>query len=117
MSTTTRSKRVPITRENVILHVPPIAPCEMLPTGLSGLVQIGNTQYDILHIAHLPPRGESVVRGFRLLNLDNEKVYDIDTSQARYVCDCPDHEVRGGTLANGCKHCQAIRILLEDKRI
>jgi hypothetical protein len=50
------------------------------------------------------------VDGFRLTKPDGT-VYDLDTTEEPWVCDCPDatfHPERPG----GCKHCAALRAAL-----
>lgn len=71
--------------------------------GRWGLVEINGTYYWVR------PHGKTSRDGFQLVNLDNENIYDVDTSTGFPVCDCPDYEVRRGKGPNdGCKHCLAL---------
>jgi hypothetical protein len=55
--------------------------------------------------------------GYRLTNQLKAKVYDIDTTQAPWVCDCPDYEYNRAAATDAetreCKHCRGLRAALK----
>lgn len=89
----------------------PIWPCELLPEGEPGEVEINGQVYDLAVNADLPEHGEPVTYGFRLTNRESERVYDVDCSSQWLTCDCADATYNDP--AGGCKHSRAIRDLRE----
>ena len=55
--------------------------------------------------------------GYRLTNQLKAKVYDIDTTQEPWVCDCPDYTYNRAHATDPetrvCKHCKALRAALK----
>jgi hypothetical protein len=71
-----------------------------------GVLAINGRPYEILPLYE----GEALV-GYRLLKAGATTMYDVDTTQAPWRCDCPDatfHPERPG----GCKHVQALKAAL-----
>jgi hypothetical protein len=71
-----------------------------------GVLEINGTRYEVLPMFD----GEERI-GYRLLKADGT-MYDIDTTQEPWQCDCPDathHPERPG----GCKHASALRTALQ----
>ena len=107
MTTTTTKKRTvkPVTMAGVRIIKMPHYRGENEPAGRSGLVEFSGSIYSIL------PLGASSRDGYRLTNLDNQKVYDVDTSSGQPTCDCGDFTWR----RRPCKHCLAL-VELRKKR-
>lgn len=80
----------------------PIWPCDLIAGGLPGVLEINGTPYSVLPL---------VPGGYRLVNLDNRKVYDIDTANEPWVCCCGDATFRS-ERPGGCKHRQALEAAL-----
>src|SRR5262245_51314978 len=87
----------------------PIPPCEIVgPAGKPGVLSIDGTPYLCSYVGELPPEGEPVVRGYRVVKADGA-VYDIDTTAPHgWTCDCPDATYRS-ERPGGCRHVQALR--------
>lgn len=92
----------------VSLDTAPICPCEITPRGRPGLLRIGEHHYAIVVLADLPPSGEPIVRGFRLVSGEGN-VYDLCLEA---YCDCP-----GASYGRLCKHTRAIRQLRREGRL
>jgi hypothetical protein len=93
----------------------PVAPCEILPQGAPGVLLIDGSPYLVSIIGELPPEGEPLVFGWRVVKHDGTH-YDIDTRTAwgQWQCDCPDATYRG-ERPGGCRHAAALRQALKDK--
>ena len=83
--------------------------CDLLPEGLPGMVVFNGTPYTVL------PLGDDSRDGYRIENLNNGKVYDVDTSSGYPRCNCLDFTIRRGKIKNDyCKHCLALIKLRKD---
>lgn len=81
-------------------------------TGHAGTMAINGTLYT------LTPLGRTTRDGYRLVNLDNGKVYDLDTSSGYPTCDCWDFIARRGSVEHKfCKHGTALIKLRREKKI
>jgi hypothetical protein len=93
-----------------VLHKPPYSPCELLPAGLPGLLEINGTLYVVTIIGYLPAEGEPIVDGFRLTK-DNGEAHDICLVSGRLECSCGDwifrRSAQVGRELMDCKHCLA----------
>lgn len=86
-----------------------IAPCEILPYGLPGIIVINGTMYTSQVLGYLPEVGEPVINGYRLIKEDGT-VHDICMSYGALECSCGDFIWRRQARdPKGCKHCQAVR--------
>jgi hypothetical protein len=94
------------------LHRKPLAPCEILPAGLPGLLEINGTVYAVDILGYLPAEGEPVVDGFRLTK-DDGTAHDVCLVAGRSECTCGDWIWRRASQADpellDCKHCIACR--------
>ena len=73
-----------------------------------GVLQVNGTAYELLPL--FADADGKVLVGYRLLKADGT-MYDVDTTQEPWRCDCPDatyHPERPG----GCKHATALRAAL-----
>lgn len=90
----------------------PIAPCEILPRGLAGTLEINGTVYEVEILGYLPAEGEPVVDGFRLTKSDGT-AHDICLVSGRMECTCGDWIWRRAAQTSrdlaDCKHCVALR--------
>lgn len=73
---------------------------------IAGLIEINDCLYTIL------PLGSQSDEGFRLTNLRNGQVYDLDTSSGQPLCDC----IRAMEVGN-CAHDAALRRLRNEGTI
>ena len=90
----------PVELVNFKLIERPIYHCDLLPEGLPGTVEFNGSTYTVL------PLGSDSRDGYRLTNLDNGEVYDVDTSTGYAECSCPDFIFRRGRTGPSdlCKH-------------
>lgn len=90
----------------------PIAPCEILPSGLPGVLDINGTSYQIEILGYLPEIGEPVIDGYRLTK-DNGEAHDLCLVAGRLECSCGDwiwrRSFQVDRVLADCKHCAAIR--------
>lgn len=90
----------------------PIAPCEILPSGLPGKLAINGTVYTAEILGFLPAVGEPVIDGYRLTK-DNGEAHDICLVAGRLECSCGDWLWRRSFQTDrelaDCKHCVACR--------
>lgn len=88
---------------------PASAPCALSAEGYPGVLLIDQAPYLASIVGALPPTGEPVLHGWRLVKADGT-VYDIDcrTAWGQWQCDCPDATYRG-ERPGGCKHVAALR--------
>lgn len=83
----------------------PIWPCALLPEGMAGRLEINGTLYLVLPFGGIADD----CAGYRLTNLDNGSVYDLDPSPAwGWQCSCGDATFRPERPL-GCKHARACR--------
>ena len=91
---------------------PPIAPCEILPNGAPGFLQINDTVYAAEILGYLPKVGEPVIDAYRLTK-DNGEAHDICLVGGRLECSCGDWIYRRACQVaadlQDCKHCKAVR--------
>jgi hypothetical protein len=107
-ATCTRRRVLPVRLEEATVLSRAIAPCEMIPAGLPGLVSINGKTYTLAYNATLPEVGEPVVHGYRLTSTDEYKTYDVPADLSD--CSCPDHVFRRGTVEHPCcKHQISLR--------
>jgi hypothetical protein len=89
------------------LIVAPIAPCEILPSGAPGLIEINSMQYSVAVLGYLPDEGEPVIDGYRLTK-GNGEAHDICLVRGRMECSCGDWIWRRAAQAKrelqSCKH-------------
>ena len=90
----------------------PLAPCEILPAGLPGQLEINGTLYIAEVLGYLPEVGEPVVDGYRLTK-DSGESHDVCLVAGRLECTCGDWLWRRSfqtapELAD-CKHAKACR--------
>lgn len=86
----------------------PIAPCEILPAGLAGVVSINATHYAVEIIGYLPEVGEPVVDGYRLSKPDGT-AHDVCLVHGRMECTCGNWIFRRAALADpDCQDCKHI---------
>jgi hypothetical protein len=91
----------------VVRH--PIAPCELLPHGLPGVLEINGTHYVVEVLGYLPEHGEPVLDGYRLVKPDGT-CHDLCMVHGALECSCGDYVWRRQARdPKGCKHCQAVR--------
>jgi len=94
------------------LHHAPLAPCEILPDGLPGLLEINGSFYEVSILGYLPAEGEPVVNGFRLTK-DDGTAHDVCLVAGRLECTCGDWIWRRASQTSrelaDCKHCIACR--------
>ena len=110
--TTTRRRILPVRLEEATVLSRAIAPCEMLPNGVPGIVSINGKTYTLAYNATLPETGEPIVHGYRLTSTEDYKVYDIPADLAD--CSCPDFVFRRGTITEPvCKHIRSVRLWKE----
>ena len=67
----------------------PIAPCELLPRGIPGSIEINGTEYAAVILGYLPEVGEPVVDGYRLTKYNGES-HDLCLVNGRLECTCGD---------------------------
>jgi hypothetical protein len=109
---TCRRRVLPVRLEEATVLSRAIAPCEMLPNGLPGIVSINGRTYTLAYNATLPEVGEPVVHGYRLTCTESYKVYDLPADAGE--CSCPDWIFRRGTPAFPlCKHAMSVRLWKE----
>jgi hypothetical protein len=102
MSSLRRIPRVhkPAVCEDVRLVKRPIAPCALIPDGSPGQVIIEGVPYTLTYNLSDDYR----ILGFRLVNLVNHKVYDVEGVHC-VSCTCGDFIYRReGRDPRGCKH-------------
>jgi hypothetical protein len=90
----------------------PLAPCELLPRGLAGVLRINATEYSVEVLGYLPEHGEPVIDGYRLTK-PNGEAHDPCLVAGRLECTCGDWVWRRScqldpSLAD-CKHTAASR--------
>jgi hypothetical protein len=94
------------------LYRNPIAPCEILPSGLSGSLEINGTFYEVEILGYLLEVGEPFVDGYRLTK-DDGTGHDICLVAGRMECTCGDWLRRRAALADptvaDCKHILACK--------
>ena len=105
-----RAVKPAVCDSRVLRH--PIAPCEILPRGLEGLLVINETSYAVEALGYLPIEGEPIVQGFRLTKADGT-THDLCLVAGRLECTCGDWIWRRAALADpqlaDCKHCIACK--------
>ncbi len=93
----------------------PIAPCEILPNGVPGRLEINLTLYRVEILGYLPGQGEPIVDGYRLTK-DNGEAHDLCLIAGRLECTCGDWIWRRSFQTDrhlaDCKHCRAVKQLL-----
>jgi hypothetical protein len=102
-----RTSRVhaPAVCEDVRLVKRPIAPCALIPAGSPGQVLIEGVPYTLTYNLDTSYR----ILGFRLVNVVNKKVYDVE-GVACVSCTCGDFVYRReGRDPRGCKHMIAMK--------
>lgn len=109
--TTSRWSTVkPALCESTVLRHP-IAPCEILPRGHAGLVEINGTRYTVEIVGYLPAEGEPVIVGYRLTR-ENGVAHDVCVQHDRLECTCADWLFRRSCQSEeslqGCKHCACV---------
>ena len=98
------------------LLAPPVSPCEILPQGFPGSLRINGHEYGVVILGYLPEVGEPVVDGYRLTKGDGT-AHDLCLVAGILECTCGDFEFRRAARdPKGCKHCQAVRQLLQEPR-
>ena len=113
MHSTAKSRRFvkPAVCDSNILRQP-IAPCEILPAGLSGSLVINGTVYVAEILGYLPDVGEPVIDGYRLTK-DHGEAHDICLVAGRLERTCGDWLWRRSSQTDralaDCKHCMACR--------
>lgn len=105
-----RKRNVRPARPRWHLHQAPLLPCELLPDGLAGVLEINGTVYQIEAIMD-----GLLLAGYRLTKEPKRlDVYDVCLADV-LSCDCPDYTfARSHRDTNGCKHCVAIRSMRAD---
>ena len=83
----TRFVKPAVCESRVLRH--PLAPCEILPAGLPGQLEINGTLYEVEILGYLPEEGEPIVDGFRLTKADGT-AHDICLVAGRMECTCGD---------------------------
>lgn len=108
-----KAARKPAQLTSFACHTPPVYEGQKDDSGWNGwgLIEINGVMYWVCCL------GRTSRDGYRLVNLDNENVYDVDTSSGFPVCDCPDFLSRRTNEPQGCKHCLALRRMREQKVI
>jgi hypothetical protein len=105
-TTTTRPNKIskPVVLQDLAVSQRPIYHCVLLPQGQAGIVSFNGGHYTVL------PLGAGSRDGYRLVNIDSKKIYDVDTSTGHPTCDCPDFVARRGRTGpkDVCKHCLAL---------
>jgi hypothetical protein len=115
-ATCTRRRVLPVRLEEATVLSRAIAPCEMIPAGLPGLVSINGKTYLLAYNATLPEVGAPVVHGYRLTCTETYKVYDIPADLAD--CSCPDWFFRRNTVQHPCcKHQLSVRLFKEQGKL
>jgi hypothetical protein len=91
---------------------PPVAPCELLPAGLPGVLVINGNPYIVEVLGYLPEHGEPVIDGYRLTK-PNGEAHDLCLVAGRLECSCGDWIFRRSCQVEpglaDCKHCVAVR--------
>jgi hypothetical protein len=94
------------------LHLNPIAPCEILPKGAPGLLEINQQLYAVSIFGFLPAQGEPCLEGFRLTK-GNGEAHDLCRIDGRLECTCGDWVWRRAAQAEralqDCKHIKAVK--------
>ena len=111
MPTTTKTTRKPrvnkLATPTVTVLCRPVWPCELLPAGQAGLIEIATDRVAEPYLV-LPLAGEE--EHYRLTKTDGT-IYHVRRLPGRWVCECRDCHAR----ANGqgemrlCKHAVALR--------
>lgn len=104
-TTANASRRLPPARAEWRWLHQPIAPCELSPEGLPGMLLLNGLPYMVTLLGDLPERGPAVLRGVRITRPDG-KVYDLTREPWGLQCNCPDATYR--TRVGGCKHAAAL---------
>jgi hypothetical protein len=101
----------PAVCESVVLRHP-CAPCELLPAGQAGVLEINGTHYAIEILGYLPEVGEPVVDGYRLTK-PNGEAHDLCIVAGRMECTCGDWLFRRSCQTDAsvadCKHVLACK--------
>src|SRR5262249_23247102 len=87
-------------------------PCLLIPLGAAGCLEVNGGLYDVLPLTGNGEGPDAPVVGFRLTNLGNGRVYDLDASADHWSCDCPD-SVFAARTDGLCKHRKGLRQALE----
>jgi hypothetical protein len=94
------------------LHLNPIAPCEILPKGAPGLLEINQQLYAVSILGFLPAEGEPCLEGFRLTK-GNGEAHDLCRIDGRLECTCGDWLFRRAAQCApalmDCKHIKAVK--------
>jgi hypothetical protein len=105
----TRFVKPAVCVSEVLRH--PIAPCELLPGGLAGVLVINGTHYSVEVLGYLPEHGEPVVDGYRLTK-PNGEAHDLCLVGGRLECTCGDwlwrRSFQNDPELMHCKHCLAV---------
>ena len=88
-----------------------VCPCEMLPNGVPGIVEINGGVYTLEYNATLPDAGEPVIHGYRVTSTKSYKAYDIDAETL--TCDCCDSLYSRVQ----CKHSSAVESLRKSGKL
>jgi hypothetical protein len=90
----------------------PLAPCELLPRGLAGVLVINGTHYAAEVLGYLPEHGEPVVDGYRLTK-PNGEAHDLCLVAGRLECTCGDwlwrRSFQNDPELADCKHTAACK--------
>jgi hypothetical protein len=99
MPTTTRTRKP---REDAFtLLRRPISPCEMVPAGIPGAVEINGDVYTLGYNATCPEQGDVVIHGYRLTK-GGGTVYDLPEDLSE--CECLGHLRWSQERGIRCKH-------------
>lgn len=109
---TCRRRDLPVRLEEATVLSRAVAPCEMLPAGIPGIVSINGKTYTLAYNATLPEVGAPVVHGYRLTSTVDYKVYDVPADLS--TCDCADWFFRRNAVEFPCcKHQLSVRLWKE----
>jgi hypothetical protein len=94
------------------LQLNPICPCEILPAGAPGLLEINGQLYSVHILGFLPKVGEPRLEGFRLTKGDGTS-HDLCLIDGRIECTCGDWIWRRAAQCEralmDCKHIKAVK--------